>query len=166
MGLWSSNGINYIFDYLQDIGIDKEVKYCTLIEPSEIALMRASAHVAKYYPNIKINTVNKVFNLIEKEELISIQRVPNLHLFSNVIDMDSFPFGYMFELINSKFKGVNYFVCVSPFIDDIRTNRLNIFFNHFSNHPEFTSFSSIDNKKGEWKNDWSRVIRVFKCVIE
>lgn len=154
------------FDYLQDIGIERDIKYCTLIEPSEIALMRASAHVTKYYPDIKIQTINKTFNIIEQNDLITIPKTPNLHLFSNVIDMESFPFGKIFELIDSTFIGENYFICVSPFVDDIRTNRLNTFIKHFSNYPEFALLESIDNKKGQWKSNWSRVVRVFKCTID
>ena len=39
-------------------------------------------------------------------------------------------------------------------------------YNSFSNYPEFALLESIDNKKGQWKSNWSRVVRVFKCTID
>jgi hypothetical protein len=47
------------FDFLNQKGIKQPIRNLTLIEPSEIALKRASLHVKKFNQTIEINTINK-----------------------------------------------------------------------------------------------------------
>ncbi|WP_080778066.1 hypothetical protein [Chryseobacterium phocaeense] len=155
------------FDYLNDNGYQTKSKYFTLIEPSEIALKRAAAHLKGYFTEIEINTINKTLDNLNEDDFTSSPNLPNLHLFSNIIDIEHISLTKLLSLIDNTFKGLNYFVCVSPFIDDLRTSRLNAFMRHFSNYPEFEVLQNINSKKGEWQENpgWTRVIRVFKCVI-
>lgn len=152
------------FDFLNSQKADKDLKYLTLIEPSQPALKRASANVFKYYENIQIHTINKTLDLLESSDFISHVGITNFHLFSNILDV-SFSLEKILNLIDISFKGLNYFVCVSPYINDYKTNRLDFFMNHFSKYPEFEVFDFVNNKKYEWKGGWTRVVRVFKCRI-
>ena len=153
------------FDFLKNKYVQKEPKYSTLIEPSQAALQRAAAHVVRYFPKIQVNTINKSLDFLEKDDFVANIEIANLHLFSNIIDIEHFSLNKLLSLIDNTFTGLNYFICVSPFIDDLKTNRLNVFMHHFSNRPDFEILENIDNRKGEWKNGWTRVVRVFKCRI-
>ena len=55
-------------DFIKDVNPAQEISRVTLIEPSEMALSRASLLCSHFYPNAEIVTVNKDFeNLSEKD---------------------------------------------------------------------------------------------------
>ena len=149
------------FDFIKK----NNVKNVALLEPSKLAIKRGALHVREYYDDIKINTVNKDLDSLNNSDLSSLGSNINLHLFSNILDIDFFSIKTLIEKIESNFKGKNYFVCVSPYITDLKTNRLDTFMSHFNNHDNFKVLCSINNRVGEWKNNWSRVIRVFEVNI-
>ncbi|MBK9355173.1 MAG: hypothetical protein IPN09_14770 [Bacteroidetes bacterium] len=153
-------------EYLQSKEIDQKINQIRLIEPSEIAIKRGALHIKKFQKNINTITINKDLDSIEHKDLIQNKSITNLHLFSNIIDIDFFSLHQLLEKIEANFKGVNYFVCVSPYITDTKTNRIDNFVSHF-NKFDTTSIKKIDNQKGEWKGngDWTRVVRVFKSII-
>lgn len=141
----------------------------TLIEPSEVALKRGALHVNSFSKEARIHTVNKDLDSLNKQDFVSQAGNPTIHLFSNILDIDMFSLVDLLECIETNFKGDNYFICVSPYINDIRTSRLDAFVKHFSNaFEEFDFFSSVDNRNsGDWKQDkdWTRVSRVFFSSI-
>jgi hypothetical protein len=153
------------FDYLIRNGIEQTCNQVTLIEPSELALKRGSLHVKKYLPGTNINTVNKDLDSLLDEDFTIIKNVPNLHLFSNILDIDLFSLTTLIKRLENNFKGINYFVCVSPYVTDIKTNRLDTFMKNFSKKDTFEEIASLNNKIGEWKGNWTRVVRVFKTTI-
>lgn len=153
------------FDFLLHKNINQTCNHITLIEPSELALKRGSLHVKKYFPNIEIETINKDLDSLRIEDFINNHNKTKFHLFSNILDIDLFSLTDLIKRIESKFKGVNYFVCVSPYVNDLKTNRIDTFVKNFSESEHFVELKSINNKKGEWKNNWTRVMRVFKTKI-
>jgi len=88
-----------------------------------------------------------------------------IHLFSNILDMDVFSLQQLIELIKDNFSGENYFLCVSPYITDLKTARIDSFVNAFSSNDGFEELFKINSKSDDWINGWTRVVRVFKCVI-
>jgi hypothetical protein len=154
-------------EYLKSKEIDQKINNIRLIEPSEIALKRGVLHIKKLNRNITTITINKDLDSIENKDLTQNKSNTNLHLFSNIIDIDFFSLHQLLEKIEMNFKGLNYFVCVSPYITDTKTNRIDNFVTHF-NKFESTIIKKIDNKKGEWRGngDWTRVVRIFKTKIE
>lgn len=154
-------------EYLQSNEIDQKINQIILIEPSEIAIKRGALHIKKFQKNINPITINKDLDSIEHKDLIQNKSITNLHLFSNIIDIDFFSLHQLLEKIETNFKGINYFVCVSPYITDTKTNRIDNFVSHF-NKFETTNIKKIDNQKGEWKGngEWTRVVRIFKTTIE
>jgi hypothetical protein len=150
------------FDYFKN----NNVKNVVLIEPSQLAIKRAALHVEKYNNEISIKTINKDLDSLNNNDLSGFSTNSYFHLFSNILDIDLFSLKSLVDKIESNFKGKNYFVCVSPYITDIKTNRLDAFMSNFSSKHNFKLYASINNKSGEWKNNnWSRVIRVFEVVI-
>jgi hypothetical protein len=68
--------------------------------------------------------------------------------------------------ISSVYQGENYFVCVSPYINDIKTSRIDSFKDYFViKNNDFKLFGCANNQKGTWLRDWARVMRVFKSRI-
>jgi hypothetical protein len=153
-------------EYLQLKEIDQPINQIKLIEPSEIAIKRGALHIKKFNKNVNTITINKDLDSISNKDLAQNVSFSNLHLFSNIIDIDFFSLHQLLEKIETNYKGVNYFVCVSPYITDTKTNRIDNFVSYF-NKFETTNIKRIDNQKGEWKGngDWTRVVRIFKTKI-
>ena len=149
------------FDYIKI----NNVKNVALIEPSNLAIKRGCLHVREYYKEIQITTINKDLDSLNNSDLSNLGSEVNLHLFSNILDIDFFSIKSLIEKIEVNFKGKNYFVCVSPYITDLKTNRLDTFMTHFSKLKDFKVYASINARVGQWKNNWSRVIRVFEVNI-
>lgn len=152
------------FDFINKSKLNKNINSIYLIEPSTIALKRASLHLHKCYD--KIITINKDLDSLLDDDFFKLNSENNIHLFSNILDIDLFSLPHIIELLSTNFKGTNYFIIASPYIDTTRTSRINSFVDSFINNREFKKFFSIDNRKGFWhETNWSRVIRVFKAII-
>lgn len=152
-------------DFLNQIGAEQEIKNLTLIEPSEIALKRASLHIRNFSPATDIHTINKDLDALANEDFIKNEIYTHIHLFSNILDIDEFSLTALLKLVEANFPGDNYFICVSPYVNDIRTSRLDAFVKFFSKMKDFAKINSIDNRKGQWIRDWTRVVRVFKVSL-
>ena len=156
-----------LLEYLNDNEISHSISQITLIEPSQIALKRASLHVSKFINNTKIiNTINKDLDSLAAKDFLN-ENKTRIHLFSNVLDMDVFSLSKLVELIKTNFSGENYFLCVSPYITDLKTARIDSFVNAFSANDGFEEIEKQNNKAYSWirDKDWTRVLRVFKCNI-
>ncbi len=152
---------NYILKNLKD----QIINSITLIEPSEIALKRGALHINKYLPETKVLTLNKDLDSLKSMDFIQDLTHTNLHLFSNILDIDDFSLTDLIKLVESKFKGTNYFVCIIPYVTNLKTLRLDSFCSHFSKNENFEMIYKVDNRKGAWINGWTRVIRIFKVDI-
>jgi hypothetical protein len=157
-------------DFLGSKHINASINSIQLIEPSELALKRAALHIAKFNGNEQISTINKdLDSLVDSDfDFLNLKSQVHLHLFSNILDIDLFSLSKLIELLKAKFIGNNYFVCVSPYVTDVKTNRIDRFVKSFSGNDYFEIIKSINNKKGEWplNNNWTRVLRVFKVLIK
>ncbi len=153
------------FDFLNQVGSKQKIKNFTLIEPSEIALKRASLHIRNFNPIADIHTINKDLDALVNKDFVKNKTQTHIHLFSNILDIDVFSLTTLLLLVESNFPGENYFICVSPYINDTRTSRVDAFVNYFSKKKEFAKINSVDNKTGEWQGSWTRVVRVFKIHL-
>ncbi len=122
-----------------------DINNIILIEPSEISLKRASLHIHNFDLNIPIRTVCRTIDHLKTSDVTTSSHTIKIHLFSNILDIDSFSLPQMQQLIVSSQKGANYFVCVSPHISELRTERLNSFQEFFNNkYP--VNFDLISDK--------------------
>ena len=71
---------------------------------------------------------------------------------------------YISQLIKEKFKGLNYFVIISPKITDLKTNRIDSFIKEFE-VQSFELIKSENKSAGEWKGIWTMLLRLFKVNI-
>jgi hypothetical protein len=174
--------------FLEEYG-NEIINHITLIEPSEIALKRAALHCKKYSPEVSLNTICKKLDDLEEVYFSFFQSDITIHLFSNILDIDGYSQSHLIELIEQTQTGENYFVCASPYIDAIKTERLESFHRHFeNNYDSFELLLDITNTKsinnGFWccnnsfkhlaclhlpengcRNKWTRVIKVFVITI-
>jgi hypothetical protein len=154
-------------DTLRQLSDINNVKSHTLIEPSIIAIKRAALHLNRY-GYTRVRTINKDLDSLTDNDLrhITTNQYLTMHLFSNIIDIDLFSLTQLIQNIEKHFKGTNYIIVCSPYINDYKTNRIDSFIRHFEEKFDFTEYCSINNKSGTWEKSWSRVIRVFKVVID
>lgn len=149
-------------DYFQNVNVAKIV----LIEPSTMCLRRAALHVLKSYRinENNISTINKYLDDLILQDIYTEQQNIKVHLFSNILDMagDNFDLNRLTNLIRNRFSGVNYFICVSPYIDNSVPEKFDKFLNSFDNVSEL---GRIDLRSGEWINHWAIVLRVFKVQL-
>ncbi|GHT07266.1 hypothetical protein FACS189426_00130 [Bacteroidia bacterium] len=183
--------------FLEKYGSDF-VNHITLVEPSEIALKRAALHCKKYCSEIPLNTICKKMDDLEEEDFNLPKSDITIHLFSNILDIDGYSQKHLIELIEQTQASENYFVCASPYIDSIKTERLESFKRYFETiYDSFELLLDIINTKSPddefWccnntythgnvnhgtyfncndfddcgcYNKWTRVIKVFKVILE
>jgi len=153
-------------EYLDSRAEVNNVKQVTLIEPSEIALKRASLHVRKFTSSSDIFTLNKDLDSLNLLDFSSNQDNIKIQLFSNILDIDLYSMNNLIQILNSSFTGLNYFVCVSPYVSNCKTQRLDDFVEAFANLKGFKLIESITERSGEWVGtSWTRVVRVFKVEL-
>lgn len=128
--------------FIEKFGADI-IHNITLIEPSELALKRAALHVKKYNQNTPLKTICKKLDELEEYDFTVEQAEITVHLFSNILDIDDYLQTRLIDIIESTQSGTNYFVCASPYIDEIKTERLESFKRHFE--TKFDGFEQLLN---------------------
>ncbi|TXH68346.1 MAG: hypothetical protein E6Q83_14765 [Thiothrix sp.] len=89
-----------------------EVRQITLIEPSAIALRRAYAIVKCYNENHNINCINLKLDDLKDNYLRANGNSTYIHLFSNILDINTFDIFKLFRKIIGK-RGKHVFLAVS-----------------------------------------------------
>ena len=154
-----------LLEYLMDNNIVLKTNRVTLIEPSEIALKRASLHVKHFDSEVRIRTILKDMDSLEIADVSGIDGSVKLHLFSNILDVEAYSMKHLIEIIKQGVRGNNYMVCVSPYISDIKTARYDSFVNGFGTMSQFDMIFQDVASRGEWTNNWTKLIKTFKVVL-
>ncbi len=154
-----------LLEYLMDNNIVLKTNRVTLIEPSEIALKRASLHVKHFDSEVRIRTILKDMDSLEIADVSGIDGSVKLHLFSNILDVEAYSMQHLIDTIKQGVRGNNYMVCVSPYISDIKTARFDSFVNGFSTMSQFDMIFQDIASRGEWTNNWTKLIKTFKVVL-
>lgn len=182
-----------LIDYLKENRINLDISKIILIEPSELSLKRAALHVTLSQNTFIVKTICSVFNSLSAGDVLTNNNHTKIHLFSNVLDIDETLFSQsnLIRLIEQSQSGSNYFACVSPYINDEKTDRVEAFQRHFENN--YDSFEKLLEKSNSgriedeyWNcnnnfngnlgvfcthpecgcdNKWTRVIRLFKVIL-
>jgi len=150
-----------LLEYCQDREMPLADYRTLLIEPSILALKRGVLHLRKFDPEVSVSTINRDLDALVVPDFDFLYGKTCLHLFSNILDVHFFSLANLIALVKNRFSGHNFFVIVSPYIDDTRRNRLDAFVDAFREFPSFQLLSTNDNRKWEWVQDWTRVERVF-----
>ena len=159
--------LSYI-DFLQGQSCDLAlIHQVTLIEPSEVALRRASFHVNCCLDGDKVKTVNKAFDHLYTGDVTHCSNHVTIHLFSNILDMNVFSHEKLIQFINATFRGRNVFVIVSPLVNNTKTMAIDAFVDSYSAKQGFNLLAEENNASGTWVagKNWSRVLRVFEVYL-
>jgi len=153
-----------LIDYIKEKNLKINISNVTLIEPSELALSRGLLHIDVLKENpIDIRAINKDIDCLEQSDLIIDNSNITLHLFSNILDVEFFKLDRTFlEKIKHSQNGLNYFICVSPNINDKRNARLDMFYRYFSDNFDTELISDRDSPIDKY----ARYEKIFKCIIE
>jgi hypothetical protein len=140
--------------FIEKFGADI-IHNITLIEPSELAIKRAALHVKKYNQHIPIKTICKKLDELEESDFTEGQADIIVHLFSNILDIDDYSQTHLIDLIECTQSGTNYFVCASPYIDEIKTERLESFKRNFeSKYDSFELLLDVSSSKNPNDDFW------------
>ena len=154
-----------LLEYLRDSNIQLTINKIILIEPSEIALKRASLHVRHFDSDVKIKTVLKDMDSLSLNDIHCENNCIKVHLFSNILDVETFSMQQLLDLIKQTFNGLNYFVCVSPYINDVKTARIDSFVDSFRENNTFKLIHQDITLRGKWTNNWTKLIKVFSLIL-
>jgi len=122
-----------LLDFASKKGVKFNISSINLVEPSKLALTRGLLHIdILKQDEYNIKAINCDIDCLKSEELEFNNKHKTLHLFSNILDLESFKLNSNFlHKISSNIKNDNLFVCVSPNINDKRNSRIDLFYNHF-----------------------------------
>jgi hypothetical protein len=157
-------------DYLKSITAKNfTISKVKLIEPSELALKRASLNVKYCLKSINQNenvlSINKTLDNITNDDISTNPQSIKFHIFSNIIDVESINIQSMCSKIAETQKGINYFICVSPkFWEDgvhPRNLRLDAFMDYFQQRHKVSIISTRDSNIYNWK----RYERIFNVTM-
>ena len=140
-----------------------------LIEPSELALKRASLNIKYSLRSVNQNenvlAIHKELDNITNQDLMTNFASIKFHIFSNILDVPNINLLTLCEKINSTQKGINYFICVSPkFWEEARhprNIRLDTFMSYFQQRHQINIISMRETNI----NIWKRYERVFEATI-
>ena len=114
-------------DFSRENGYSQKVKTITLIEPSDICLKRAGLHASVFFPEAEIKTVHKELDKLTDDDVVCNNETPTLHILSNILDILDFELEEFARMIKAQIKGYNKFVCVGPFFNTTKDERIDDF---------------------------------------
>lgn len=90
------------------------IKTVTLIDPSDIALQQAQIYVAKFLPETEIKVINSGFDTITPEQFIHCAETTRVHLFANIIDVETVDLDSLGKLLGATRAQNDYYFCLNP----------------------------------------------------
>ena len=151
-------------DFMIEHNAKQIVRRITLIEPSVMALSRAELLCSKFYPEAEIVAINKRFDELANNDLVLFPEIPTIHLFSNILDVESYNIVKFAELVKNSSKGDNEYVIVSPLQNSQRMQRLKTFASTINKNIYFEQY--LDKRQLDKEKDWTcAVILCSKSLI-
>ncbi len=114
-------------DFILNNSLHQQVRSIKLIEPSSVTLARAELLCACFFPNAVITSIQKPFDELLVTDIQVEENILTLHLFSNILDVESFNVKALSDILKVSYKGDNEFVIVSPMQNARRIGRLKEF---------------------------------------
>ncbi len=135
-----------LLNYAKHRDIKLDISDIHLIEPSRLALSRGLLHVDVFKTaDFKVKAINSDLDCLDSDDIVFDNDHKTLHLFSNILDVESFRLDTGFlQKISSNIKSNNLFVCVSPNINAKRNNRIDLFYKYFDDNFDTDLISARD----------------------
>lgn len=146
-------------DFLESRWIDNDfIKDFTLIEPSRTNLKQCNRYVSAFYKNAKIRSICKSDYEITADD-VSAECETILHLFSNVIDLNTFDGERIASILSEDKSHNNVIVCVSPYYQETsRGKRMTTFGELLIGYTRNYKF---EKHTDEWDKPYSCQIHIY-----
>ncbi len=140
-------------DFINDYNLQQQVRSITLIEPSAFALSRAELLCSCFFPAASITVIQKDFDELLCDEIRIDADCPTLHLFSNILDVESYDIAPLVAKIKASCQGDNEFVIVSPMQNARRMSSLKEFVDFLGVNCYFEKY--LDKYQLREDKDWT-----------
>lgn len=140
-------------DFLTAHNPEQKITKIILIEPSSLALSRAELLCSCFYPNTDIVAVNKSFDYLNDKDIDVSPEVPTLHIFSNILDIESYNLEHLIHIVSNLKSEKNELVIVSPIVNEVRTQRLKTFATNFSGYIYYENY--LGKRQLDKERDWT-----------
>lgn len=173
--IWSENEVSIIdygcgqglaemvfSDFIFSKFIDNDfVKDITLIEPSRENLIQAVEYVKAFYFGCQINSFCITDNQI-KDDHIKPSKENVIHIFSNIIDLESFDGDKIAYILSQDKSRNNIIICVSPYYQDgTRGKRMEIF---GKKRQGYSLKYKFQRHTDEWEQPFSCQIHIYASL--
>lgn len=125
----------------------KNIDQVILIEPSEISIKRAALHCKSFDDQISVITINKKLDSLVADDFNKLKGNCIIHLFSNILDIDDYSVNHLTTLLEHIKRDNNYYVCVSPHIDEFKTAKIERFHQYFKHCDKYECINEKSNTK-------------------
>ena len=140
-------------DFIKIYNLQQQVRSIILIEPSALALARAELLCNCFFPEATITAIQKDFDELLGDEIRIDTDCPTLHLFSNILDVESYDIAPLADKIKTSCQGDNEFVIVSPMQNARRMCRLKEFVDFLEVNCYFEKY--LDKQQLREDKDWT-----------
>ena len=140
-------------DFIKDCNLQQQVRSITLIEPSALALSRAELLCNRFFPEATIIAIQKGFDELLEDDIRIDADCPTLHLFSNILDVETYDITPLADKIKTSCQGDNEFVIVSPMQNVRRMSRIKEFVNILGANLYFGKY--LDKQQLREDKDWT-----------
>lgn len=151
-------------DFIKEHNPIQKISKITLIEPSRLALSRAELLCSCFYPDAEIIAINKQFDELDAEDIIISSEVLTLHLFSNILDVESYDLHHLIQTITKLPSEKNEYVIVSPIQNTIRTQRLKTFASNIGGFIYYENY--LDKKQLDEERDWTCAVLLCSSITK
>ena len=149
-------------DFIKEHNSLQKVTRITLIEPSPLALSRAELLCSYFYPEAEIFAVNKRFDDLTVADIKVSSEVLTLHLFSNILDVESYDLHHLIQIISNLPSEKNEYVIVSPIQNTLRTQRLKTFATNLRGFIYYENY--LDKRQLDEEKDWTCAVILCSSI--
>ena len=151
-------------DFIKEHNPLQQITKITLIEPSPLALSRAELLCSCFYPDAKIIAVNKSFDDLTANDINVSSEVLTLHLFSNILDVESYDLHHLIQTITNLPSEKNEYVIVSPIQNVLRTQRLKTFASNIGRFIYYENY--LDKRQLDEERDWTCAVLLCSSITK
>jgi hypothetical protein len=153
-----------LLNYANERNINLDIDNITLIEPSSLALSRGLLHInILKQKDYQVNFINSDLDCLDIKDFKVCSKNKILHIFSNILDIESFSLDLnFFSKVSKLLNKDSIFICVSPNRNDKLNNRLDLFYNYFNENFDTELISSRNTDI----NNSTRYEKVFEVKLE
>lgn len=140
-------------DFILNNNLNQKVRSIKLIEPSSVALERAELLCTQFFPNAVIISIHKPLDELLVTDIKVEGSIPTLHLFSNILDVESFSIKALSDILKIAYRGDNEFVIVSPMQNGRKMGRIKEFVENLDINCYFEEY--LDKQQLRKDKDWT-----------